>query len=240
MSVSRVLVVTGTGTGIGKTHLAESMVRALRQTRAVIGWKPVESGVTGGTIGPDQARLTTASTEGSRTPGGAHLALREGISPHLAAEREGASLPWAQWMRFARSFARADEALVIELAGGLYSPLSLTDDNASFIRWLRTEVGLAPTVVLCAPDRLGVLHDVRAALLAAEARSLAIDTVVLIRTDSSDASVGTNARELERLIGRANDDERATPRRPLIVGPIPRDTPEALAAHPMVARIVSS
>jgi dethiobiotin synthase len=81
-----IVAVTGTGTGVGKTHLACALVGGLRDrgVRAV-GWKPVESGVVEGATDTDEALLRVASgCDVAPT-----LRLRAPLSPHLAARREG-------------------------------------------------------------------------------------------------------------------------------------------------------
>lgn len=229
-SPAPIILVSGTGTGIGKTHFADAVTRRLARTQTVTGWKPVESGAAHA-IGEDQARLTSVSSKDARVPSTAHLALDEGVSPHLASERAGAILPWDNWMQFARSFARGANALVVELAGGLFSPLSITEDNASFVRRFREEAVARGKLVLCAPDRLGVLHDVRAVLLATTHLGLPVDAIVLIAPAEADASSGTNRRELERTLA-------PIARGVAIFGPLPRLASQELADHPHIEELV--
>lgn len=222
------ILVSGTGTGIGKTHFADALLRALARTMPVVGWKPVESGAASD-VGDDQARLSCASTPGLPRPGRAHVALPEGISPHLAAERANISLPWDNWMYYAHSFGAPDApALVVELAGGLFSPLSITEDNARFALRLREHTEEA-RLVLCAPDRLGVLHEVRSTVLGAAHTGLAIDAVMLLAPEIADASTGTNKRELERTL---------MPRVP-IFGPLPRGPADDLANDAAVSSVLA-
>ena len=58
----RLIVVSGTGTGIGKTYLCEALLTALRASgRQVVGIKPVETGLN--EPGPSDAlRLDRASS----------------------------------------------------------------------------------------------------------------------------------------------------------------------------------
>src|SRR5215218_671647 len=101
-----IVAVTGTGTGIGKTHVACALLRAANAVdptaigsrtdpgvRAV-GWKPVESGVTGergvtSERGEDEARRVEASGGIVAAP---TIRLRAPLSPHLAARREGVAI----------------------------------------------------------------------------------------------------------------------------------------------------
>ena len=86
------IVLIGTGTGVGKTHVAERILRALAaEGRQALGYKPVESGVVEGAPGTDAGRLGEASTFHVK-PELARFTFRAPVSPHLAARQEGRSL----------------------------------------------------------------------------------------------------------------------------------------------------
>jgi dethiobiotin synthetase len=186
------VVLVGTGTGIGKTHLGVALVRALAGEGAeVAGLKPVESGVGGGETS-DAALLGAVGTFHVKHP--PPYALAAPISPHLAAEREGVTIRLDPIVAWVDSVEAA--WVVVETAGGLLSPLAKGVTN------LDLAVALAPdAVVLAAPDRLGVLHDVSAALLAWRvlAPGLAEPVVALQAPGEVDASTGSNAAELVKL-----------------------------------------
>jgi dethiobiotin synthetase len=209
------VVVGGTGTGVGKTHVACALLRAWCAERpGVVGWKPVETGAST-PPGPDQAALAAA--------GAFHVkpsaTYPDPVSPHLAARRAGARIDVEELVRHAQELRREAPGVVLELAGGLFSPL--TDDllNADFAS------RLAPTVLLLvAPDRLGVLHDVLATTRAARAAGLAPSGVLLSAPEAPDASTGTNADELAwftdlpvlAALPRAPADELAPRLKPLL------------------------
>ncbi len=187
----RRLVVVGTGTGVGKTHLTLALVRAL-EARGVdaTAWKPIVTG----TASPDgdDARFLSAALGRPLAP--PVFSAAEPVSPHLAAAREGRPVDLEALVARARELSAAHEALVVETAGGLYSPLGPQSTNADVAR------ALAPAaLLLVAPDRLGVLHDVGAVLRAARAESLPLDAFALSAPELADASTGTNAHELASL-----------------------------------------
>lgn len=216
------IVITGTGTGIGKTHIARALLLAAHADRVhgdhVFGFKPVESGVVDG-VTSDAELLDRASTfHVKQSPG---LRLRAGLSPHLAAELEGARLDWPSVARFVTDLRSEGVATLVELAGGLFSPLAPTLRNVDAIG------ALDPTsTLLVAPDRLGVLHDVGAALAGAAHASTRIDAVGLVACAEVDASTGTNARELARFTDVP------------ILGAWPRAQPEALARDAITLRVL--
>jgi dethiobiotin synthetase len=183
------VVVTGTGTGVGKTHLTVALARAWG--RPVLAYKPVESGVDGA-MGEDERALGEASTFHVKRPP-LQVRLRAGVSPHLAARMEGRRLDLAALAAEVARLRAASDVLV-ELPGGLFSPL--TDDvlNADLLSLLAPD-----RTLLVAPDRLGVLHDVLSATEAAAARGLRLSGVVLNAPPAPDASTGQNGPELGRL-----------------------------------------
>jgi dethiobiotin synthetase len=204
----RLIIVTGTGTGIGKTHLAEALLLVWQhRLPRVVGLKPVESGVSDGVL-TDAARLERASTFHVKHTA---FAFPEPVSPHLAARLHGVVLS-AQDL--AHPIARAREeadGVIVELPGGLFSPLAPGLLNADFAQ------GLGPdAVLLVAPDRLGVLHDVTAAVRATHSQSLRISGIVLVAPEHADASTGRNAPELAALVA------------PPVLATVPRGSPRDL------------
>jgi len=184
------VVIVGTGTEIGKTHAAVALVSAFaRRGLDTVGLKPVESGVH--LAQPDSARLALVS---SRRPSPSPYAFPDPVSPHLAARRAGISIELDVITRWVAEHTA--EVLVIETAGGLFSPLSDSLTNLDLVRQLAPR-----SVLIVAPDRLGVLHDLRACLTAI--RSLAPELpapgVILQPPPIPDASTGANAPEIERL-----------------------------------------
>jgi len=210
------IVVVGTGTDVGKTHvtvclLAHARARGFRAR----GYKPVATGVIGRCEDAEQhARAAGAPYESPS------FAYRRPVSPHLAAREQGTPIDLDVVQRRSDELSVGQEVLIVETAGGLFSPLSDRLTNAD----LATH--LAPALVLLvAPDRLGVLHDVGATLDAARARALRVSAVVLSTPDPSDASTGDNASELDR-IGRGP-----------VLGVFPRSAAESAASQEITARV---
>lgn len=180
------VVVLGTGTGVGKTHVACALLGELRHAGAdVVGLKPVETGVGEGVS--DASRLSEAAGRGAAPLHG----FADPVSPHLAARRARVRVDVAAIVRWVAG--QACSVTLVETAGGALSPLSDEAVQADLA------AALAPArAVLVATDRLGVLHDVAATLEACRRRG--VDPVVVLSAPTvPDASTGTNAGELEGL-----------------------------------------
>ena len=193
----QLVVVTGTGTGIGKTHVTAALLLRWAQVLEsagverpqVAGLKPVESGVVPGAV-TDAATLEQASTFHVKRFPPPYMLARP-VSPHLAAAQEGRIIDLQLIRRYVAEVRELTDAVAVELPGGLFSPLGPDLDNAAVARELAPDA-----LLLVAPDRLGVLHDVAATTRAAAACGLSITGILLVAPEHADASTGTNAAEL--------------------------------------------
>lgn len=190
------LVIVGTGTGVGKTHVTCALLAAaLRQGRSCLGLKPVETGIVEGapSLEEDGERLRAGSAAVFHVKQKAPYRFLPPISPHLAARLEGVTIDPARIREYVES-ADGEGTILVETAGGLFSPLGRGLTNLDVVR------ALEPCrVVLVAGDRLGVLHDVAATIGYARALGREPDLVVLSGPAEADASTGTNASELAWL-----------------------------------------
>jgi dethiobiotin synthetase len=195
------MVVVGTGTGVGKTHVSCALLHALSADgQEAVGLKPVETGVDrDGEAETDQRRLTRATkvfhVKRDATMFHVKQSLYEfghPVSPHLAARQEGVRIDLGSIRAWVDKMAAP--ITIVETAGGLFTPLGRGVTNLDLVR------AMGPAVVLLvAPDRLGVLHELTATLGFAHANGARIDGVVLSHPLTSDASTGTNAYELRDL-----------------------------------------
>jgi dethiobiotin synthetase len=210
------VVVSGTGTSIGKTHFAEALLRAWGRGGArVAGLKPIESGV----ADPedcDAARLRAASTFHVKPFG---YAFRDGVSPHLAARRAGTRIAVEPLCAAVERVRQDADGVLVELPGGLFSPLDDAFCNVDLALALKPDL-----LLLVAPDRLGVLHDVAASARAAAASGLRVDGLVVMAPPIQDASTGTNAAELS-----------VASRIPVLAS-LPRAAPAELSRSPALSR----
>lgn len=192
-----VIAISGTGTNVGKTYVATALTLALARRGAVAGVKPYESGHEG-PLGADQRALAEASTTTAAELGFALRCFPEPVAPPEAARRAGARVDRdAFFATFQAVRARFEGVLVLELAGGLFSPFDDTATNADVLRALAPEHH-----VLVAPNRLGVLHDARATVRAARAEGLGFSALVLSHPPGSgdDASCRSNRLALDGLL----------------------------------------
>jgi dethiobiotin synthetase len=149
--------VTGTDTGVGKTHVACGLVAAMRGVHdRVLPMKPIAAGaieVQGAWINEDtQALLAAAGLDAAWATRITPILLRVPMAPHLAAAHEGVRLRIAPIVDAYRRLAAAADCMVVEGVGGFRVPLNDTEDTADLAR----AIGLP--VVLVVGMRLGCLN----------------------------------------------------------------------------------
>lgn len=181
--MKRIIFITGTDTGAGKTVLTALLVRFLR-ARSVnaVALKPVCSG------GRDDARVLRAAMDGALSLDEINpWHFRAPIAPLLAARRERRHVHLAEVLAHVRAMQKRFDVLLIEGAGGLLSPLGENFDSGDLIAAL----GALPVVV--APNRLGAVNHILLTLEALPHSAAAGARVVLVSPSKRDAAAATNA-----------------------------------------------
>lgn len=217
--VGWLVVVAGTGTSVGKTHFAEALIRAWRQAEPaarIVGMKPIESGVADH-ASSDAARLEDASSFHVKQ---FRYALSAPLSPHLAARDEGVEIRVDRVVDLVTAVRRSADGVVVELPGGLFTPLGPGVSNADLAGALSPD-----SLVVVAPDRLGVLHDLAAAIRAASTLRLRVDGVVLVTPEQPDGSTERNASEVRAAAGVT------------VLAVLPRGSAADLSRLPAMARM---
>jgi dethiobiotin synthetase len=191
MRPERIIFVTGTDTGVGKTFVGAALLAALsRAGRNVVGVKPVETGC-GGAISPEEDGAILAAASGQSSPRAALTRLRMPVAPPIAADAEGAALSLDTWYDAIDRLSEQHDLVLVEGAGGLLSPLTW---RANLRDLIVTTNGRALVV---ASDRLGTINHV---LLTLEALGRFALGVVLSAPAAPDASTESNAAALRKLL----------------------------------------
>lgn len=196
--MTRAIFITGTDTGIGKTHVSVSLIRALR-ARGInaIGMKPVASGceqTTAGLRNADALDLIAASAQALDYDLVNPYVFAEPISPHLAAADAHKAIEPAHIRNaFERLQAQAD-FVVIEGVGGWLAPLGESLMQADLVR------ALDQRVLLVVGLRLGCLNHALLTARAIEADGGRLIGWIGNRIDADMLRVADNIETLERRI----------------------------------------
>lgn len=170
---TRGLFIAGTDTDVGKTRVAAAIVRALAAAgRRVEVYKPVASGWSG-VEGSDAALLWEAAGRPGTLAQVCPQVYRAALSPPRAAALEGRSVDEELVLAGFSALAANAEIVVVEGAGGLFSPLG--------DRWLNVDVAsmLGLPVVIVDAARLGAIGRTLATVRGARAAGASVVAVVL-------------------------------------------------------------
>lgn len=133
----RGLLITGTDTGVGKTHIACAIVRELREAGHRVGaFKPACSGASldedGRTHWDDIDRLRQALGREAAVDQLCPQRFLAPLAPPVAAQQEGRRVDWESIKLGFDAWRKDCEILVIEGAGGLLCPLTAESAIADF------------------------------------------------------------------------------------------------------------
>ena len=191
--------VTGTDTGIGKTHASVALLHAHRaHARSAIGMKPVASGcrmTADGLRNEDAEALIAASDPAPAYALCNPFAFERAIAPHIAARDAGVEIALPPIVAAFRELASRADRVVVEGVGGWSVPLSDSLMQADLVR------ALDIPVVLVVGIRLGCINH---ALLSA--RAIVADGCTLVgwianRIDPGMAVADANIATLRERLG---------------------------------------
>lgn len=169
----RGLFVTGTDTDVGKTAVACAIAAGLRRAGLRVGvYKPVASGVVDGGEN-DATRLWEAAGRPLAVEAVCPQAFRAPLAPVQAAAVEGRHVDERLLRAGFTVWQAASDVVIVEAAGGLFSPLGAQTLAADLARDLRL-----PLVVVDAA-RLGAIGRTIATVTAARSVGLSVAAVVL-------------------------------------------------------------
>lgn len=194
----RGVFVTGTDTGVGKTHASCALLAALRAhgLRAV-GMKPVASGCEATPAGwrnDDALALIAASDPAPAYADCNPFAFAEPIAPHIAARATGTAIELAPLRTAYERLARDADRVVVEGAGGWLAPLSDTLMQADLAR------ALALPVILVVGLRLGCLNHALLSVRAIEGDGCRLAGWIANRIDPAMARAEENLATLRARI----------------------------------------
>jgi dethiobiotin synthetase len=189
--VQRVLFITGTDTGVGKTVLTCLLARRLiERGRCVFAWKPICSG------GREDALALQSALGGLPDLDAINpWHFRASLAPLLAARQAGRVVRLPDLVSGAKRLLLQHELVLVEGAGGLLSPLGEGFNARDLIRKLH-----ASPIVVC-PNRLGAVNQALLVLAALPPATASRAPVVLVTQPEPDASSAGNAGLLSEQIG---------------------------------------
>jgi dethiobiotin synthetase len=204
------IFITATGTDVGKTYVAASLIRHLRQMgRLVDALKPVVSGFDPGQAAASDPGvllhalgLPVTMAEIDRI---SPWRFRAALSPDLAAQREGLGIDVEAVVNFCQTaIDRRRDILLIEGVGGIMVPL---DEQHTI---LDVMMALQLPLILVAGSYLGTISHTLTALDALYQRDLKVLATIVSETPGSSVPLD----DIVAAIGRFAEPVIGLPRQP--------------------------
>ncbi|MCG3134857.1 MAG: Adenosylmethionine-8-amino-7-oxononanoate aminotransferase [Planctomycetes bacterium] len=188
-----ILVVTGTGTGVGKTCVAAGIARAAVRLGRRVG--VVKAAATGVPPHDDAELLRAAAGCDAPLDDVCPVRLRAPLAPAVAADLEGVAVDPESVRAAIRRMSDGRDLVIVEGAGGLLVPIAWG--------WTIADLASACGAPLVVVGRLGLgtIHDTTATVESARARGLRVAAVVLL--PESDAPQGDAERTNPASVARA-------------------------------------
>lgn len=187
---SKIIFVTGTDTGVGKTLLTALLLKHLRENGChALAMKPFCSG------GRDDVKLLQSLQEGELSDDEANpFYFSEPIAPLVSLQKRRKKIIANEVITKIRLIEKKCERLVVEGSGGLLVPLGL---NLSVVDLIKK---INPKIIVVARNRLGTINHTLLTLEALHTRGLRDVVVVLMGNGRTDLSAQTNRKILSKLI----------------------------------------
>jgi len=187
--------ITGSDTDVGKTYIACQVVSQLRQRGIkVTTRKPAESGCeltdSGELIAHDAQALRQANDNRESIEAIAPFRFRAALAPHRAAGLEGRKILLADLI-VACEGGEPDHLLLVEGAGGFYSPLAENGLNADLASVLQLPV------IIVVNDRIGAVNQVLMTVQAVTDRKLRVAAIILNQVEATTEEAMDNAADLK-------------------------------------------
>lgn len=183
--------VTGTDTGVGKTHITRLMIDALRHSGIdAVGYKPIACG------DREDAKILASASGGLALDLVNPVHFQTSVAPHVAGLLENHHIKPTDLLAGFQRLAGSHSMVVVEGVGGWEVPLAANYRISDLAK------DLALPVILVAANRLGALNHILLTLDAIRAKGLQCTGIFLNQLDDElDTAMITNKGVLEDLTG---------------------------------------
>jgi dethiobiotin synthetase len=186
----KIVFVTGTDTGVGKTVFTNLLLHHLRMTGChALAMKPFCSG------GRADVRLLRAMQDEELTEDEINpFYFPESVAPLVSARLRRRVIPLSEVVRPIKKIAARCECLLIEGSGGLFVPLGEKYLVSDLIQRLNCDV------IVVARNRLGTINHTLLTVGALRDLGVKKIAVALMETEKKDTSSKTNGEVLTELV----------------------------------------
>jgi len=187
--------ITGSDTDVGKTYITCEIVKQLSEFDLILETrKPAESGceldLSGTMVPADGLKLQAANQYRESIDRITPFRFKAALAPHRAAQIEGRQL-LLKHLIDACSRDNCNSTMIVEGAGGFYSPLANDALNADLAKWLQL-----PALIVI-NDKIGAVNQALLTIQAIENSSLTIAAIIL---NQLEPNISADMNNLEDLL----------------------------------------
>lgn len=187
--------ITGSDTDVGKTYITCQLIRQLAQFNQVLEVrKPAESGceldASSNMIAADGLKLQAANQHAETIDRITKFKFLAALAPPRAARLEGRRLLLNDLLG-ACTRDNCNSTLIVEGAGGFYSPLAEDGLNADLASLLRLPV------FIVIRDKIGAVNQALLTIQAVKSKNLPIAAIILNQVDPNQYSAMNNREDLQ-------------------------------------------
>ncbi len=191
------IFITGTDTNVGKTYIGCLIASGLQQRGIrLIPRKPIETGckIINGKRHPEDAyALLNASRSQISLEQVCPYRYTTAISPHLAIRQSNDKVQLQDLLNACTMKTKKDDFLLVEGAGGFYSPLCEDALNADLAKALQLPI------ILVIDNKLGAINQTLLTLSAIEKHQLKVHSIILsCKNTTTQYNELNNAEEISR------------------------------------------
>jgi len=192
MKKQRGILVTGTDTGIGKTHVATLIAKGLLSMgmKDIGVFKPIETGVVD--IPQDALKLKESAECCEEVDIVAPYTFKDPVAPWVASKLENRPISFTKIEEVYHRIASKHSIIIVESAGGLFVPISTEGNFADLAK--RLDLSIVVVVGL----RLGAINHALLTIQAARSLGLNVLGYVLNEFEKDDSPGAVTVEEALR------------------------------------------
>lgn len=197
--MTQAFFITGTDTGVGKTHVACQLIRQyIAQGLKVVGMKPIAAGcesIDGQWVNEDVAKLMAASNVKAPFELVNPYSFDAPVAPHLAAEEADIEIKIEKIQEAFNQLKTMADVVIVEGAGGFLVPLNNTETLADLA------AALDIPVILVVGMKLGCINHSLLTVEAIRTRQLSLHGWVANHIDSDMVLLKENVQTIAEQLG---------------------------------------
>tara|TARA_Y100000768_G_scaffold202532_1_gene152358 strand:- start:11543 stop:12205 length:663 start_codon:yes stop_codon:yes gene_type:complete len=174
--MSKYIFITGTNTDVGKTFFGVELIKYINNYQACLAFKPIETGckkIKNKLIPSDSRKYYNIIKNNIDLDEINPYRFKEPVSPYLAIKKAKARVYLNSYINKLQNISKNNHPILIEGAGGAFSPISLDGLNIDLMKLVKSKN------ILIVKDELGCIGSTLAHYYSFKKYKVPLDFIVL-------------------------------------------------------------